>query len=242
MQLCSKSINMHPFTFVHPSNILLTGPSGSGKTHFLVQALKNNLFHPTPTRIVWVYGETQPAHRELERAAPHLPKVEYLRNETDYEDLMESFEPSETNLLVLDDQMNEGKAKANAFGNLFTKGSHHRNITIVYMMQNVFEKGGSNRTINLNSHYLIMFKNPRDGRQSQVLGSQMYPKSPRFLSEAFEDATATRAHSYLALDFRQETSKYLRVLTDLIVPTSGNGGGGGGGVTVYVPRELADTI
>ena len=213
-----------PFAFVHPSNILLTGPSGSGKTHFLVQALKKNLFSPTPTRIVWVYGEAQPAHRELEGVS-HLPKIEYLRNETDYEDLMESFDPSETNLLVLDDQMNEGKVKANAFGNLFTKGSHHRNITIVYMMQNVFEKGGSNRTINLNAHYLIMFKNPRDGRQSHVLGSQMYPKNPRFLSEVFEDATSAKAHSYLALDFRQETNQLLRVLSNL---TSDS-------VTVYVP-------
>jgi hypothetical protein len=99
------------------------------------------------------------------------------------------------------------------------------------MMQNVFEKGGSNRTINLNAHYLIMFKNPRDARQSQVLGSQMYPKNPRFLSEAFEDATS-KAHSYLALDFRQETSQLLRVLSNLV----------SGKVTVYVPRDLADTI
>ncbi len=221
---------MSAFAFVHPSNILLTGPSGSGKTHFLVQALKHKLFQPTPTRIVWVYGETQPAHEEL-AGVTHLPRIEYMRNETDYEELMESFERTETNLLVLDDQMNEGKVKANAFGNLFTKGSHHRNITIVYMMQNVFEKGGSNRTINLNAHYLIMFKNPRDARQSQVLGSQMYPKNPRFLSEAFEDATS-KAHSYLALDFRQETSQLLRVLSNLV----------SGKVTVYVPRDLADTI
>ncbi len=225
---------MSTFAFIHPSNILLTGPSGSGKTHFLVEALKNNLFQPTPTRIVWVYAESQRAHGELEGAA-HLPKIEYLRNETDYDDLLDSFDPSATNLLVLDDQMNEGKEKANAFGNLFTKGSHHRSITIVYMMQNVFEKGGSNRTINLNAHYLIMFKNPRDARQSHVLGSQMYPKNPRFLSEAFEDATSKAAHSYLALDFRQETDQLLRVLSNLM-PAPNEG------VTVYVPRDLADTI
>ncbi len=225
---------MPAFTFAHPSNILLTGPSGSGKTHFFVEALKSGLFQPTPTRILWVYSESQPAHSALEGVA-HLPKIEYLRNETDYEELLSTFSPSETNLLVLDDQMNEGKVRANAFGNLFTKGSHHRGITIVYMMQNVFEKGGSNRTINLNAHYLVMFKNPRDARQSHVLGSQMYPKNPRFLSEAFEDATSTRAHSYLVLDFRQETDQLLRVLTNVT-------GRQHQYPTVYVPRDLAESI
>jgi hypothetical protein len=165
-----------------------------------------------------VYAEAQPAHNQLQGTS-HLPQIEYLRNETDYDEIMSSFDPSEVNLLVLDDQMNEGKAKANAFANLFTKGSHHRNITIVYMMQNVFEKGGSNRTINLNAHYLIMFKNPRDARQSHVLGTQMFPKNPKFLSEAFEDATAFAAHSYLALDFRQETDERLRVLSKLTSET-----------------------
>jgi hypothetical protein len=196
-----------------------------------VRALKRGLFHPTPTRIVWVYGESQQqaVNHELD-SARNLPRIEYLRNATDYEEIMEGFDPAETNLLVLDDQMNEGKAKANAFANLFTKGSHHRNITVVYMMQNVFEKGGSNRTINLNAHYLIMFKNPRDGRQAHVLGSQMYPKNPSFLSQAFEDATSSRAHSYLALEFRQETDRLLRVLTNITADDDEP-------VTVYVPRD-----
>ena len=221
---------MPPFVFLHPSNILLTGPSGSGKTYFLIEALKKNLFYQTPTRIVWVYAEVQPSYdRELETIR-HLPRIEYLRNETDYEELLDSFDPSEVNLLVLDDQMNEGKVKANAFGNLFTKGSHHRNITIVYMMQNVFEKGGSNRTINLNAHYMILFKNPRDARQSHVLGCQMYPKNPRFLSQVFEDATSSKPHSYLLLDYRQETDSKLRVWANVL----GEGGVGGPPIT-YQP-------
>jgi hypothetical protein len=175
-----------------------------------------------------VYGEQQTAHYELRdsASAQHLPAIEYIRNLTDYEELMESFDPSDTNLLVLDDQMNEGKNNANAFGNLFTKGSHHRNITIVYMMQNLFEKGGSNRTINLNSHYLVMFKNPRDARQSHVLGMQMYPKNPRFLSQVFDDATSAKPHTYLLLDYRQETDGKLRVMTNVL---------GEGLLTVYQP-------
>jgi len=44
--------------------------------------------------------------------------------------------------------------------NLFTKGSHHRNISIMYLAQNLFPKNKFARTISLNEHYMILFKNP----------------------------------------------------------------------------------
>jgi energy-coupling factor transporter ATP-binding protein EcfA2 len=207
---------MSVFTFLHPSNIVLAGPSGAGKTHFLVNALASGLFTPTPNRIVWIYSESQNGHEVLNQLAAQgkLPKIEYKHNDTEYEELHESFDPTQTNLLVIDDQMNEGKSNANEFSNIFTKGSHHRSITVVYMMQNLFEKGGSNRTINLNAHYTLVFKNPRDQRQITVLGSQMFPKNSTFLRDAYADATE-QPHSYLALDFRQETPEELRVLSKL---------------------------
>jgi energy-coupling factor transporter ATP-binding protein EcfA2 len=222
---------MSAFTFVHPSNILLAGPSGAGKTTFLVGALKNGLFYPTPTRIVWIYGESQGAHKELDylSATGKLPRIEYLRNDTDYDSLLESFDPSQTNLLVLDDQMNEGKSKASEFSNLFTKGSHHRNITVVYLVQNVFEKGGANRTVSLNSHYMVLFKNPRDKTQVQVLGRQMFPEHAKFLAEAFKQATET-GFSNIVLDLRQETPDELRVLSNVLERI----------VSVYVPSKFKD--
>ena len=39
---------------------------------------------------------------------------------------------------------------------LFTKGSHHRNLTVIYIVQNVFDKGKYSRTISLNSHYHVV--------------------------------------------------------------------------------------
>lgn len=205
---------MSVFSFIHPSNIVLAGPSGAGKTQFLINALRKNLFQPTPTRIVWIYGESQSAHHDVDLLSEQgkLPRIEYHRNDTEYEEIMESFDPMQTNLLVLDDQMNEGKAKASSFSNIFTKGSHHRKITVVYMMQNLFEKGGSNRTISLNAHYLGVFKNPRDQRQIGVLASQMFPNNSAFIRDAYADATE-KPHSYLLFDFRQETPEELRVLT-----------------------------
>lgn len=217
---------MATFSFVHPSCIQLAGPSGAGKTTFLVRALTRGLFFPTPTRIVWIYGESQGAHTELDELSAKgiIPAIDYRQDDTDYVALRESFDASETNLLVLDDQMNEGKSKASDFSNLFTKGSHHRNVTVVYLVQNVFEKGGSSRTVSLNAHYIVLFKNPRDSTQAKVLGRQMLPHYSRFLSEAYDDAT-TDGYSYLVIDYRQETPKVLRVLANVFSDI----------VTVYMP-------
>jgi hypothetical protein len=41
--------------------------------------------------------------------------------------------------------------------------------------QNVFNRNKYYRTINLNTHYMVLFKNPRDMSQIMALAHQMYP-------------------------------------------------------------------
>ena len=48
------------------------------------------------------------------------------------------------------------------------------------------DKGKEMRTISLNTHYLIVFKNPRDNQQIATLARQMYPGRSHFLLEAFK--------------------------------------------------------
>ena len=73
-------------------------------------------------------------------------------------------------LLIVDDMMVES---GDEMLKLFTKGSHHRNMSIVYIVQNLFDKGKHHRTISLNTHYLVCFKNPRDSTQIQTLARQI---------------------------------------------------------------------
>ena len=55
-----------------------------------------------------------------------------------------------------------------------TRGSHHRNLSVIYIVQNLFHQGKGSRSISLNSHYLVLFKNPRDKLQILTLAMQMY--------------------------------------------------------------------
>ena len=68
---------------------------------------------------------------------------------------------------------------------LFTKGSHHRNIKIILITQHTFHQSKHCRDISLNAKYLVFLKNVRDRSQFSPFAQQVYPKqcwSVRFVS------------------------------------------------------------
>ena len=42
--------------------------------------------------------------------------------------------------------------------NLFTRGSHYRNLSVIYIVQNIFHLGKGSLSISLNSHYLVLLR------------------------------------------------------------------------------------
>ena len=81
-------------------------------------------------------------------------------------------------------------------------------------MQNLFGKNREQRTISLNSHYLVIFKGPRDASQIIHLAQQMYFGKLKYVQEAFKGATSA-AHGYLLFDLLQETPDHLRLRTNM---------------------------
>jgi hypothetical protein len=65
-----------------------------------------------------------------------------------------------TRLVVLNDLLNE--AYSSDVCDLFTKGSHHRNISVILITQNLFHQGRFSRDISLNAKYIVVFTNVPD--------------------------------------------------------------------------------
>jgi len=118
----------------------------------------------------------------------------------------------EPSLIILDDLLNQVYSKD--FCYLFTKGSHHRNIIVLLLTQNLFHQGNNCRDISLNAKYLVLLKNVRDKNQFLYLARQACPEDSHSLLDAYLDATR-QPQGYLILDFAQDTDDTLRFRTNV---------------------------
>ena len=196
---CSMSCKLH-----HPFTAVVAGPSGSGKTAWVLKLIQNacEMIEPAPTRIWYCYGEYQP----IFSSHPYVHFHEGLPQLSD-----EVFDGRQPSMIVVDDLMSETNQLV---ANIFTKISHHRNISVLYLTQNMFDKNKYARTISLNAHYLVLFKNPRDAGQFATMARQIYPNSWRFAVEAYQDATSV-PYGYLVLDLRPDQDERCRLRTNV---------------------------
>lgn len=194
---------------VHPSTILVSGPTGSGKTIFIARLLKHKFLKPWCNKIFWIYSEWQRVYERVKAIYPNITFIHGLP-----EKLCDLIDRKNRNLLIIDDQMAEG-VQSKDLMDLFTKGSHHRNLSIVFIIQNLFQTGPVMRTVSLNTQYIIIFKSPRDKSQVRSLGIQMYPTHSEFLVDTFEDATEL-PYGYLLIDLRPETPDKIRLRTSIL--------------------------
>lgn len=199
----------------HPFAAIIAGPSGCGKTQFVLKFLKNidKLSDTKFVEVVWYYAEWQKWYSEYPwiRFEEGLPQSD--------------FSDQRPRLVIIDDLMRESNEKV---VDLFTKGCHHKNISVFFITQNLFHQGKGQRDISLNAHYIVYFKNPRDRAQVQHLARQLYPENPKFLQDAYNDATSV-PHGYLLIDLKQNTDDNYRYRTN-IFPNEGY-------QHVYVPKK-----
>jgi hypothetical protein len=197
-----RVLSVMEVTFSHPFTGILAGPTGCGKTHFIFRFIREvkHLMTPPPERIVYCYGEYQSIF------ANH-PQVEFHEGLPSISD----FNGDKRVLLIIDDLMNESGTDVSK---IFTKGSHHRNVSVFFLTQNLFFKSKDSRTMSLNTHYIVAFKNPRDVLQITTLAKQMYPGNTKFMVEAFRDATS-KPFGYLLIDLKPQTDDQIRLRTNI---------------------------
>ena len=154
--ICCVMLKGTSFTFHTPSSILIVGPSGSGKTVFTTRLLtqNRNLFATPPSRVHYCYGSWQRSFETLKSKG-----VTFSAGVPTEKELDKWFPRG--GLLVMDDLMTEGNNDKMVL-DIFTKHSHHCNITVLYLCQDMFPPGKFAKSISHNAHYIVAFKNPRD--------------------------------------------------------------------------------
>ena len=195
----------------HPFGMIVSGPSNSGKSYFVRNLLiaADRLISKKINNIVYIYSIWQPLFDELLK----YKDIRFIRGLPERLDDDALLPTTKNNLLIIDDVMDEA-CDSLEMSKAFTQYVHHRNLSIVYLVQNLFKQGKSARTISLNTNYLVLFKNPRDSSQLAVISRQMYPGETRYFMSAFRDATA-QPFGYLLIDFKAKTPDSFRLRSDL---------------------------
>ena len=198
-----------------PFSCIISGPSGCGKSFLVDRFLSdiNNLVTPPVEKISYHYGEWQPLFEKMQRNYG----VEFKEGLPTKEDIVGDAEETTPRLhphrlLVLDDLMSSSNQQVVA--DIFTKYSHHWNVSVIYITQNLFQKSPEFRTMSLNAHYMVLFKNPRDMAQMNALSRQVFPSKAAALAAIFNNELKL-PHSYILLDFKQTTPDCLRVRSSL---------------------------
>ena len=197
------------FHLKHPTTIQVLKPTRCGKARLVRRILEEQLIQLFATRIIWVYSEWQP---DYDMIRERYPGIEFEKGWRD--DILDSLTPEQRNILVLDDQMGVASS-SKSVSDLFTKGSHHRNLTVIYLMQNVYNQGKSQRTISLNSHYSVVFRNGLDASQFRTMAYQICPSNGHWLVNAFTDATS-KPYEYLVLHHHPSTPEDQTVATNIL--------------------------
>ena len=182
--------------------MIIAGPSMSGKSTFLKNLLKqkNTMFNVAFKKIIWCYSESN--------AKPDIAGVTFHKGMlTNY-----SNESNQKILIILDDLMTD--AYNSSISELFTKGSHHRNTSVILVTQNLFHQTSQSRNISLNAKYIVLFKNPRDKQQFSHLARQIYPENSRELMRVYNEVMET-PHAYFIIDLTQDCNELLRFRTDI---------------------------
>ena len=188
--------------FKFPLTCVVSGPTRSGKTEFVKRLIKSNLVSPPPERIIWCYGQWQDGYKDLVgvEMIEGLPDIQMLKSD------------KSRKLLVCDDLMQAYDSKNDDMNTLFCAGSHHWNLGLIHIVQNLFY--GKMRTARINCSHIVLLKNPSDRLQVMSLARQLYPTNQKYLVESFDDATSL-PYGHLVIDMDPRTADDMRLRTSV---------------------------
>ena len=219
-----ETFDSDTFKLKHPFTCLVVGPTKSGKSYYVYELLKNvkDVISPPPEEIYFVFSEWQPLYDEIVK---NVPGIKMIENTVDLNQLKSDI--SVPKLLILDDMMSEmASDKKNSLNTLFTKGSHHWNLSIIFIVQNLFF--GGIRNSRLNSHYVFLFKSP-DKSQINHFARQLYPGNNRVLTTAYMDAVTSQKYNPLLVDITSDIDERFRLRSNILP---------GDQMIAYIPRRL----
>lgn len=218
--------------FSHPTQIIISGPTKAGKTTLTTQILCNReKMFPEPglREIYWFYT----MESSTERIRDQLLGVNFIQGHPTLHKL-ESMDASVPKLVVLDDMqdMTDKKSTFEELKKLFTAVSHHCNMSVIFIVQDIYVNKNMTRLANQAENLLAMC-NGASAYQLPKLSNKLFgPGHEPFIRWAMSDVRSHSSHGYLLLSTGADVPECYKVRSK-ILPSDQN--------TFYVKKGTEKT-
>ena len=206
-------VDREELLLLSPFTLLCVGATSSGKTSFIKKFLIDvqNLVSQPPKKILYCYGTFQPIFEHMKEEVHNITFMQGIPNKQ----ILEELSAYGQTLLIVDDLMNDVYNSKDML-HLFTQYSHHHKISVIFTTQNLYHGGKFGRTITLNCHYLVLFKN-YNLAQVRFLGQSLFPhKSHKFI-QIYNDAIQKK-YGYLLIDLHPGSDSRFMLRTQIFPP------------------------
>lgn len=169
------------------------GPSQSGKTELALRLLKERrVLIDKPVAKIF-YCSPQAENLSSKDAAMRQDlrrlhsKTEFVHGLPDWEEMEHEAGKEENGIVlcILDDLATEIIASKSAM-KAFTTTSHHANISVIYITQNVHQQGKFATTITANCNYKLLIADRANKLLLSTLSRAAFPGKANFLARAIE--------------------------------------------------------
>ena len=131
-----------------PFRLIIAGGSGTGKTTFLRQLIDNSHYETPFDKIIYCYPDYLPdAPSQFDQIVEYRPGLG---------DLNYFATLPKNSLIIYDDMMNECGSSSEMM-KLFSVVARKQNISIVFIVQNIYDNSRQFRNIRLNATGIVMF-------------------------------------------------------------------------------------
>lgn len=195
----------------HGTSMQIVGMSRSGKSNLALQIALNRetVYDKKQDICVYLYNQYQQAFDEVKEKDSSIVFTNSI------EELEELISKGSSVLCIFDDFLLQMQSSLNDYiSKFFVHRTHHENLSVIVLQQVLHAKNA--RILNLNAHYLVIFRLTRDSRQIYYLGGQMMPEKPKFVFECYKLATK-KPYSYLCIDLFPTTPDAARFRSSVFV-------------------------
>jgi len=190
-------------TFISPFTAIIAGGTGTGKTKWLINFIDKLDNFTEPKSILYCYSEINKDIMSLKSKG-----IEVYNGVPTKEEILQK---PKNLLLILDDLVDEIDPKF--LDVLYTRGSYHWNVSVILVTQNLFDK--NIKTARINSHVLILLKNPQGLLQIRTLGQHLFPGKLQYFMEAYNDAVEKKNYGYLVINMHPNVEDNYRLSTNI---------------------------